>query len=257
MRHKRTIMVGILLGTLCMVPPVLLLSLSFFQSWSFPNVLPNSYGMESWQALFRGSNNIGKSLLTSFLVAILVAVLACAMGFFTSMVVSYHKRRKLLLFLTYLPFALAPVIFAVCIKFYFLKLNLTGSFAGVVLAQLIIAYPYATIAFTGFWNKQIQAYQLQAITLGATPGYTITHLLLPMAKPMLMVVLFQCFLISWFEYGLTLIIGVGKVDTLPLKVFQYLSEANMFQAALAASLLILPPILLLWVNKKFVYLKTV
>lgn len=256
MSNKRKIITSTILGILCMVPPMILLAISFFQSWTFPNILPSTYSIESWQALFRGSNNIARSLLTSFLVATVVAILASTMGFFTSMVVSYHKKRKLLLFLTYLPFALAPVIFAVCIKFYFLKLSITGTLIGVVLAQLIIAYPYATIAFTGFWNKRIQEYQLQAITLGATPGYTFLHLLIPLAKPMLIVVLFQCFLISWFEYGLTLIIGVGKVNTLPLKVFQYLSEANMYQAALAASLLILPPILLLWINKKFIYIKT-
>ncbi len=256
MNSKRKIITAVLLGILCIVPPIILLALTFFESWRFPDVLPATYSTDSWQALFRGSNNIGKSLLTSFLVAALVGILAVTMGFFTSMIVSYHKRRKLLLFLTYLPFALAPVIFAVCIKFYFLKLELTGTFIGVVLAQLIIAYPYATIAFTGFWNKRIQEYQLQAITLGASPSYTFLHLLLPMAKTIIIVVLFQCFLISWFEYGLTLIIGVGKIDTLPLKVFQYLSEANMYQASLAASLLILPPILLLWINKKFVYIKT-
>ncbi len=244
------------LGILCIVPALLLFSLSFFQSWKFPNVLPETYSTANWQSLFSSYNNLGTALLYSVAVASVVALLATFMGFFTSMVVAYHKQRKALLFLAYLPFALAPVIFAVCIKFYFLKLGLTGTLAGVILAQLIIAFPYATIAFTGFWNRRIQDYQSQAISLGASPGYAFRHLLLPMAKTMITVILFQCFLISWFEYGLTLVIGVGKVNTLPLKVFQYLSDANMFQAALAASLLVLPPILLLWVNRKFLYLKT-
>lgn len=64
---------------------------------------------------------------------------------------------------------------------------------------------------------------------------------------------FQAFLISWFEYGLTTLIGIGKVQTLTVKVFQYIGEANIFHAALASLLLALPPAGLLWVNKQVLF----
>ena len=92
-------------------------------------------------------------------------------------------------------------------------------------------------------------------TLGGNTWQTYTRVLLPMAKGALLVCFFQTFLISWFEYGLTRLIGVGKVQTLTLKVFQYVNEANIFYAALASILLAMPPILLLWINKKFVFVK--
>ena len=59
-----------------------------------------------------------------------------------------------------------------------------------------------------------------------------------------MVCFFQTFLISWFQYGLTLLVGSGKVETLPLKVYDYVSEANLGYAAVAGCLLVLPPVLL-------------
>ncbi|MEO1805346.1 MAG: ABC transporter permease, partial [Bacteroidota bacterium] len=59
--------------------------------------------------------------------------------------------------------------------------------------------------------------------------------------------------ISWFEYGLTTLIGVGKIQTLTLKVYQYVNEANIYFAALASCLLFLPPLILIWVNKRFVF----
>ncbi len=70
---------------------------------------------------------------------------------------------------------------------------------------------------------------------------------------MLLICFFQTFLISWFQYGLTLLIGAGKVQTLPIKVYDYVNEANIFYAAMASCLLILPPAALLWVNKRFVF----
>lgn len=92
-------------------------------------------------------------------------------------------------------------------------------------------------------------------TLGGNTWQTYIKVLLPVAKGALLVCFFQTFLISWFEYGLTTIIGVGKVQTLTVKVFQYISEANIFYAALASCLLVAPPIVLLWINKRFVFVK--
>ena len=257
MRRKRFSISAIILAILCIVPPCILLALSFFEVWPFPQILPGRISGNAWKYIARPENRVASALLTSLIIALCVAGVSTMMGFLTSMVVAYHKRKKGLLFLTYLPFVLSPVIFAVCLKFYFIKLGLIGTLYGVILAQLIIAFPYATIVFTGFWTKQMQNYQKLALTLGAAPGYTFRHVLVPMALPMMLVVFFQCFLISWFEYGLTLIIGFGKVETLTLKVFQYLGEANIFYAALSSSLLILPPIILLWVNKKIIYHKTI
>ena len=88
--------------------------------------------------------------------------------------------------------------------------------------------------------------------MGSNSGHTYTKIILPLAKPFLMVCLFQCFLMSWFEYGLSSVIGYGKVETLTIKVFQFIGEANIFYAALCSCLLIIPPIILLWLNKKFV-----
>ena len=75
------------------------------------------------------------------------------------------------------------------------------------------------------------------------------QVLLPLARPLLVTCLFQTFLIGWFDFGLTNFLSVGKVQTLTVQVFTYIREANSRLAAVAALLLILPPLLLLWVNK--------
>ncbi len=92
-------------------------------------------------------------------------------------------------------------------------------------------------------------------TLGGNRWQSYRRVLLPMAQGLLLVCFFQTFLISWFEYGLTTLIGVGKVQTLTLKVFQYINEANFYNAALSSSLLVLPPIILLYFNKKYLFKK--
>ena len=253
--HKRLHISKWIIGALCIVPVIILFALSLSQQWVYPFVLPQKFTTEAWRYIFKSDNKIAQSIFTSTGIALSVATLSTAMGFFSSRIIAYHRYKKQLLLLAYLPFVLSPVIFAVCIKYYFIRLGLAGTFTGVVLAQLIIAYPYSIIFFTSFWNHRMQQFQMLVNTLGGTQSQAFKKVILPMAKPMLIVGFFQCFLISWFEYGLTLVIGFGKVQSLTIKVFQYLTEANIFYASLSCCLLILPPIFLLWINKKFIYHK--
>ena len=49
------------------------------------------------------------------------------------------------------------------------------------------------------------------------------------------------------------LIGGGAVKTLPLKVYDFVFEANPAYAALASCLLVVPPVVLLWINKRFLF----
>jgi putative spermidine/putrescine transport system permease protein len=243
----------IIIAFVCILPLIVLITLSIARNWIYPHLLPKSFTAEAWSYIFQPGNNIVSSIFTSLIIAFTVALLSTVGGFFTSRLIAYHRLKTKLLFLAYLPFILSPVIFAVCLKYFFIKLGLSGTTAGVILAQLIIAFPYSTILLVSFWNTRIQQFQSLVQTLGGTDRYAFSKVIYPIAIPMLLVCFFQCFLISWFEYGLTLVIGFGKVQTLTLRVFQFLTEANIFYAALSCCLLIIPPTVLLWINKKFIF----
>ncbi len=236
----------------CCLPLLLLLFLSFSINYTFPQLLPTNFTIQHWADFLLSKNGLQQSFFNSFSIALLVASTATVLGFISSKWIAYNTRKNFWLILTYFPFALSPVIFAVCLKFYFLKAGLAGNIGGVILAQLIITFPYATIFFTNFWNNNIKSFKNIATTLGSNSLHTYRKVILPLAKPFLMVGFFQCFLMSWFEYGLSSVIGYGKVETLTIKVFQFIGEANIFYAALCSCLLIIPPIILLWLNKKFV-----
>ena len=242
---------SIILFACCVLPILILLMLSFSFNWVYPNILPKQFTTNNWyEFLFRNSR-LKYSFINSFFIAVSVSFIATMSGFISAKWIAYHKRKNLLLTLSYLPFALSPVIFAVCLKFYFLKAGLAGNLAGVILAQLIITFPYSTIFFTSFWNKTIKNFEDVSATLGSNHFFTFTKIILPQAKQFLITCFFQCFIISWFEYGLTTVIGYGKVETLTINVFQFIKESNTYYASLSSCLLIVPPILLLWVNKKF------
>jgi putative spermidine/putrescine transport system permease protein len=74
--------------------------------------------------------------------------------------------------------------------------------------------------------------------------------LLPLSREVLQLGFLQTFLLSWFQYGLTLLIGAGKVQTLTLRVYSLVGEANPAYAAVASCLLVAPPAVLLLLNRR-------
>lgn len=246
--------IGIVLFTL---PFIYLLLLSFTNDWNFPKLLPVSYNNKKWQEALLENNGILHALFISLLIASWVATISTFLGFFVSRVIAYHKRRNLLLFTCYFPLALSPVIFALLVNYYFISIGLSGTVIGIVIAQLMIALPFSILLLNSFWNGQIKSLEAISTALGANSEQTFFKVLLPVAKPQLLVCFIQTFLISWFEYGLTTLIGVGKIKTLTLKVYQYIGEANVYYASISSCIIILPIVALIWVNKRFIYHKIV
>lgn len=236
-----------------MLPFVLLLVLSVGRQWTFPAILPAAWSLENWGSVFAPGVHLGQSLWRSLALSMSIAAVATGLGFVTSRQIAYHPKKDRWLLLAYFPYAMAPVILAACLQYYFLLFGWSGKWAGVWLAQLCIAYPFGVIFFSGFWNQRMRSMEQLVTTLGGTTGQAFWRVLLPMSRGALLVCFFQTFLISWFEYGLTSLIGVGKVQTLTVNVFQYVQEANIFLAALAGCLLFLPPLALWWMNKRWLF----
>ena len=96
------------------------------------------------------------------------------------------------------------------------------------------ALPYVIVSVAGVAANLGAHVEEQARSLGATPGQTFRHVTLPLLRPGLAVGGLFAFLVSWGQYTSTLIIGGGKVQSLPLLVYSFTrSGDNSIAAALA------------------------
>ncbi len=246
------------LGILLILFPFLfLLGLSFSTNWRFPSILPLEITPDNWLGLFSFSGNLFESFILSIVISVSVGLLSTFTGFLAGKYISETIIREKIIFLSYLPYTLSPVLYAASIYYYFVYFNLTGNIIGVIVGQILITFPFSIILFTGYWNSSIKNLENLVLTLGGTKLQSYLKVLIPISKRMLLIVFFQTFIISWFEYGLTTIIGVGKIQTLTIRVYQFINEANYYYAALSSCLLIIPPAFLLWFNKKYVFRKII
>jgi putative spermidine/putrescine transport system permease protein len=246
----------ILLATLLalfVLPFGYLLLLSLATEWRFPARWPAGLTLTHWADLGSTSGGWGQSACTSLWLAGLVATSATGMGFLTARHLAAHPRRSLWLTLAYLPYAFSPVIYAHCLRYFFNVSDLSGTVVGVFLAQFVLTYPFAILLFFNHFDATLRSMEDLTYTLGGSARTAFWRVLVPVSRAALLVCFFQTFLISWFEYGLTSVIGQGQVRTLTVAVYQYIGEANPYVAALAGCLICLPPLALLWLNQRFVF----
>lgn len=245
-----TRLLALALGASSVAPFAYLALLSIAGPWEYPALLPAGLRLDRWTSLLAGGQGLAASLGTSLFVALTVGLFATSAGFVTARAVASHPRRRTLLILAYLPFAASPVVLGVCLLYVYIRLGLSASLAGVVLAHVVFAYGFAIVFWVPFWNAEKKAFADLVRSLGGGTFDLYARVLLPLSRGPFLVCLFQTFLISWFQYGLTLLVGAGKVQTLPLRVYDYVGEANLGYAAVASLLLLLPPVLVSWINRR-------
>jgi len=243
--------------TVLLLPFAYLPLLSVAEHWRYPDVLPRGLSLENWRSAWSPVSGIGGSLGLSVLLSAGVASVVTIGGFVLGKIIAGHPQRARFQAMMYLPFAFSPVIYAYCLQFFFLKADLSGSVAGVLLAQVLLLLPFGMLYFSTHWDERLRAMEQLTRTLGGTRRDAWRRVLIPVSKSALLTAFFQSFLLSWFDYGLTSVIGLGQVPTLSVLVWQYIGEANPYFAAIGSCLLVFPPAILLFVNKKIVLRKTV
>lgn len=240
----------IMLIVLLLFPLGVLIYVSVVRQWTYPQFFDSQFTFEHWGNTLGGQNQLVGSFFLSAGIALLIAFSCTFFGFVLSRYLMYSRLGHRLLALAYFPYLIAPVILGAMLQFYFIRTGLSGKLAGVLLAQFLFVFPYAVLFFSGFWNDRTRNLEGQAATLGASNWQILRKVLVPAGREWLVICFFQCFLISWFEYGITSLIGIGKVPTLTIQTMQYVGEANPYVAAVAACLMVLPLVALLAVNRK-------
>lgn len=243
--------------TLLAIPFAYLLLLSLAGNWRYPKLLPETLTTENWQFALTSGSGIGGSLWLSVLLSTGVALFVTTGGFVLGKIIAAHTQRALFQIIAYLPYAFSPVIYAYCLQFFFLKADLSGAFAGVLLAQILLLLPFSILLFTSHWDDRLSAMEQLTLTLGGSRRDAWRRVLIPVSRQALLTAFFQSFLLSWFDYGLTSVIGLGQVPTLSVLVWQFIGETNPYFAAIGSCLLIFPPVILLFINKKIVLRETV
>ncbi|MEE4313351.1 MAG: ABC transporter permease subunit [Desulfofustis sp.] len=225
------------------MPFVPLLLWSFSERWFFPDLWPQEFGLRAWGYVFTtaGSQIIG-GLATSFLLALTTAVISLLVGIPAGRALGLYDfpGKRLVALVLVLPVIVPPLAVAMGLHFWFIRLGLAETFAGVVLIHLTFCVPYAIFVLWGVFSDYNPEIEEQARTLGASAGRVVWSVMLPMILPGVTVAALFSFLLSWSQYLSTLIIGGGKLLTLPILLFALMDSGDRPVAAAVSLVFVVP-----------------
>jgi len=234
------------LGCLAVGPLGLLVVNSVGRHWYWPALLPQEWSLRAWRYVASPEAGLIDALATSLMIALVVATLSVMVALPAGRALALHhvRYRRALVFVLLLPVLAPPLAATMGLHAVFLRLGLADSLAGVLLVHLVPAVPYATLMLAGSFANFDPLWESQARTLGAGSWSMWTRVTLPAVMPGIAVAAAFAFMISWSQYLLTLLIGGGRVITLPLFLVGFVRSGDEAVGAAVSLLFIAPTIVL-------------
>jgi putative spermidine/putrescine transport system permease protein len=240
--------------TIVGLPFLVLLMWSFSTRWFYPQLWPAQWGLRAWQYVFStAGSQIVAGLIQSMLVALVTAMISVLIGVPAGRALGLYsfKGKDAISIILTLPVIVPPLCVAMGLQLWFLKLALAETFGGVVLVHLTFCLPYSVFVMWGVFSNYNPDYEDQARSLGATSLKLITRVMLPLTLPGIVVAGLFSFLLSWSQYLSTLIIGGGRITTLPILLFALMGSGDRPVAAAVSIVFVAPAFLALLFSARY------
>lgn len=251
---KRLVFGGTLAGAV-LLPFVPLVLWAFSSRWFYPHLLPEQWGLRAWTYVFGTAGaQMTEALVQSVLVATVTAIISLAGGVPAGRALGlYHFRGKdLMSIILMLPIIVPPLCVAMGLHLWLLRIGIAGTFAGVVLVHLAFCLPYATFVMWGVFSNYNPDFESQARSLGASRLIVIRRVTIPLILPGIAVAALFSFLLSWSQYLSTLIIGGGKITTLPILLFALMGSGDRPVAAAVSIVFVVPALAALAASARYI-----
>ncbi|UCF91451.1 MAG: ABC transporter permease subunit [Desulfobacterales bacterium] len=235
------------------LPFIPLIMWSFSNRWFYPDLWPRPWGTRAWEyVLGIAGSQITAALGRSLWVAAVTAVMAVVVGTPAGRALGLYdfKGKDLVSVLLTLPVIVPPLCVAMGLHLWFIKLGLAETFGGVVLVHLTFCLPYTVFVMWGVFSNYNLDFEDQARSLGASTLQVMYRVMLPLTFSGIVVAGLFAFLLSWSQYLSTLIIGGGKITTLPILLFALMGSGDRPVAASVSIVFVVPAFLALLLSAR-------
>jgi putative spermidine/putrescine transport system permease protein len=214
---------------LVLLPMLVIALLAVAARWEWPLVLPREFTLRGVRQLLSGGLGMGWGTVgVSVGIGLASATIATVAGALAARAICCHEwpGRRLFEFATMLPFLIPGTVFAMGVQVAFIRVGLAGTVTGVTLAHAIVSLPYALSIMVEVTRAAGTGLEEASRTLGASAWQTLRYVTLPALGPGIASSLTMCYIISFSQYLLTLLIGGGSVRTYALVLFPYLTGGD-------------------------------
>jgi ABC-type spermidine/putrescine transport system permease subunit II len=201
---------------------------------------PNGLSLRWYQDFFTGPFWLD-ALRLSIELGVAVALLSTVVGLLAAVALSRYVTvgRGPLRAIVLSPLIVPVIVTAIALFDVMIRLNLVGTFPGLVLAHTILALPFPVIILENALKSVDPNLEDAAVSLGASRFRAFIQVTLRLIMPSLLGAALFAFMASWDEVVIVLFVGGALMQTLPVKMFEFLTTEVRPTVASASTLLIL------------------
>lgn len=220
--------------------PLLALAVrAFADEWRAPALWPQEWGLRAVDVA-AGDPQLVAALAISAAVATLTTAVALIVAWPAARVLGERRLRRPwpVFLLLALPLLVPPYAVGSGLVEWYLRLGVADTPAGLVLAHLVLALPYAVLLLIAAFGPELRRHEEMAGVSGLSPFQRLRWVTLPSTRPTVAAAALLTFLVSWSQYGTSLAVAPSR-PTLPVIMLPYVGNDPQVAAALA--LLFLAP----------------
>jgi putative spermidine/putrescine transport system permease protein len=156
----------------------------------------------------------------------LSSTLALAVSVPAAIAIARHRfpGREAMTTLFMSPLMIPNVVLGIAFLRFFTEVGLGGSFAGLVLAHIVIVMPFALRLTLASAVGLDRALEHAAVSLGASEATVLRRITLPLVLPGLVSGWALAFINSFDEITMTVFIAGPGTETLPVRMFLYIQD---------------------------------
>ncbi|GAB4591802.1 2-aminoethylphosphonate ABC transport system, membrane component PhnV [Edwardsiella tarda] len=234
-----------LFGLLFLLPLAVILMSSLSQQWN--GILPSGFTLQHYVNALSGA--AWQALLASLTVGFGASLFALLCGVWAALALRRYGARtqRWLSLLFYLPSAIPSVSVGLGILVAFSQgpLQMNGTLWIVLAAHFVLISAFTFSNVTTGLARLAPDLEHVASSLGATPGYCLRHVTLPLLAPWMLSALALSLSLSMGELGATMMIYPPGWTTLPVAIFSLTDRGNIADGAALTIVLVVLTLLLM------------
>ncbi len=207
---------------------------------------PAGYSLRWYQDFFTNPNWQG-AVKNSFIIAFFSTIISTFLATLAALGLSRSDFpfKTTIMGILISPMIVPLIISAAGMFFFYSRINLQGTFLGVILAHAALATPFVLITVTATLVGFDKSLTQSAASLGASPARVFFEITVPLITPGVVSGALFAFVTSFDEVVVILFVGSYKQRTIPWQMFSGIREQISPTILAVATILIFISILLL------------
>jgi len=228
LKDTKFIIIAIIFSLLIILPfvPLIITGISLNNRW--PLIFPSQFSIRAIKYVFYENTNTYKAIINTLIIGISVIIIDLTLAIPAAMALERYefKGKTIMKMLLFAPIIVPPYAAIMGMYTIFIKLGLTESILGVILAHILPSLPYMIKAMMVSFNTLDTNLEDQASILGATGAKRFYYIIIPHLLPSIFAGASLTFLISASQYFLTLLVGGGEVATLAIIMIPFINGGD-------------------------------